>query len=85
MPMRRKTITISESMEDWIKSQIDTGRYGNDSEYMRDLIRKDQDRHQAELQLRGLIQEGLESGVSNAGAADIKSRVRNRLKADGRL
>ena len=46
---------------------------------------RDQDRHKAELQLRGLIQEGLESGVSNTGAADIKSRVRNRLKADGRL
>lgn len=85
MPMLRKTITISETMEDWIKSQIETGRYGNDSEYMRDLIRKDQDRVQAEAQLRGLIQEGLESGVSDAKADDIKARVKKRLKADGRL
>lgn len=85
MPMLRKTITISETMEDWIKSQIETGRYGNDSEYMRDLIRKDQDRVQAEAQLRGLIQEGLESGVSDAKANDIKARVKKRLNADGRL
>lgn len=85
MPMLRKTITISETMEDWIKSQIETGRYGNDSEYMRDLIRRDQDRVQAEAQLRGLIQEGLESGVSDAKADDIRARVKKRLKADGRL
>lgn len=85
MPMLRKTITIPETMEDWIKSQIEAGRYVNDSEYMRDLIRRDQDRYQAEAQLRGLIREGLESGISEANAEDIKSRVKKRLKADGRL
>lgn len=85
MTMMRKTITIPDAMESWIKARIESGRYVNDSEYMRDLIRRDQERHAGEEQLRGLIAEGLESGTSNASAADIKKRVENRLKADGRL
>lgn len=49
--MIRKTITMPDQMDDWIKTQIATGRYGNDSEYVRDLIRKDQERKQLELML----------------------------------
>jgi hypothetical protein len=33
-------------------AQVDSGKYGNDSEYFRDLIRRDQDRREAETQLR---------------------------------
>lgn len=39
----RKTITLSSQMDRWVKSRIKSGRYANDSEYMRDLIRRDQD------------------------------------------
>ncbi len=45
---------MPEPMDDWIKSQIDSGRYGNDSEYVRDLIRKDQERRELET----MISEG---------------------------
>jgi len=85
MTMMRKTITIPDAMEQWIKARIESGRYVNDSEYMRDLIRRDQERYAAEEKLRGLIAEGLESGISEASPADIKSRVEKRLKADGRI
>lgn len=85
MSMTRKTITISSSMEDWVKAQIENGRYGNDSEYFRDLIRRDQDRRQAEHDLRALIDEGIHSGVSNASVSDIKERVEQRLRARGDL
>ncbi|WP_419904038.1 ribbon-helix-helix domain-containing protein [Kiloniella sp.] len=50
----RKTITIPNAMDGWVKSQIESGRYGNDSEYFRDLIRRDQDKNIAELQLVSL-------------------------------
>jgi len=42
MAMTRKTITITNQMDDWVKGQVESGKYGNDSEYFRDLIRKDQ-------------------------------------------
>lgn len=41
--MTRKTITIPDLMDVWVRNQVATGRYVNDSEYFRDLIRKDQD------------------------------------------
>jgi antitoxin ParD1/3/4 len=83
--MTRKTITISEVMEDWVKAQIESGRYGNDSEYFRDLIRRDQDKRLAERELLALIQEGLDSGVSASGVQDIMKRVEDRLQQNGKL
>jgi antitoxin ParD1/3/4 len=85
MTMLRKTITLPEAMEEWVKAQIESGRYGNDSEYFRDLIRRDQDNRRAEQDLRSLIQEGLNSGTSAATVPDIMKRVEDRLKQNGSL
>jgi antitoxin ParD1/3/4 len=85
MPMTRKTITIPDVMDGWVKAQIESGRYGNDSEYFRDLIRRDQERRQAEQELRALISEGLESGVSSSTVPEIMKRVEDRLKRNGNL
>ncbi len=38
----RKTITVTQSQNEWIKSQVACGKFTNDSEYVRDLIRRDQ-------------------------------------------
>lgn len=85
MPMMRKTITIPDAMEDWVKAQIESGRYGNDSEYFRDLIRRDQDRRTAEHELKALIQDGLNSGRSDASALDVLAETEERLVRDGKL
>lgn len=77
MTMTRKTITIPDAMDRWVKSQIDRGRYGNDSEYFRDLIRRDQDQQAKLAALRVAIQEGRDS-------AETKDRVSG-LVAEGRL
>ncbi len=71
MSMTRKTITITEQMDDWVKKQIDTGRYGNDSEYFRDLIRRDQARRQAELKLGEMIDAAEASGVSKRSDSEV--------------
>lgn len=81
----RKTITIPDVMDEWVKAQIESGRYGNDSEYFRDLIRRDQDKRQAEQNLLSLIEEGLDSGVSASSVHDIMKRVEDRLKNNGSL
>jgi len=85
MPMMRKTITIPDAMDGWVKAQIESGRYGNDSEYFRDLIRRDQEKRQAEQELRALISEGLNSGVSSSTVPEIMKRVEDRLKQNGNL
>jgi antitoxin ParD1/3/4 len=75
MSMLRKTITITDQMENWVKQQIDSGRYGNDSEYFRDLIRRDQERLDAEHRLRSILDEAEASGVSSRSVIDIWSKV----------
>jgi antitoxin ParD1/3/4 len=59
---KRKTITITENQDNWIKSQISAGEFTNDSEYIRDLIRRDQT-SQADIEvIRAALIEGEESG-----------------------
>ena len=42
MTTTRKTITVTDQQDEWIKSRIAAGEFTNDSEYIRDLIRRDQ-------------------------------------------
>lgn len=61
--MSRNTMSFAlpESLRDYIDGRVGSGEYGNTSEYLRDLIRRDQ-REQAARRLRDLITVGIESG-----------------------
>jgi antitoxin ParD1/3/4 len=62
MGTKRKTITITDNQDNWIKSQIKAGGFTNDSEYIRDLIRRDQT-SQADIEaIRAALIEGEQSG-----------------------
>lgn len=62
MGTTRKTITVTDQQDNWIKSQIAAGQFTNDSEYVRDLIRRDQ-ASQADVEaIRAALIEGEESG-----------------------
>lgn len=61
----RKSITFTQQQDQWIKEQIEKGDYTNDSEYLRDLVRRDQANQQNLEELRAAIQEGLDSGISD--------------------
>lgn len=73
--MHRKTITVTEQQDNWIKQQIESGQYGNDSEYIRHLLREDQRRQQAEQQLMSVMEQALASGVSDKTLRQIWSEV----------
>jgi len=81
----RKTITFTEKQDKWIKTQITIGEYTNDSEYLRDLVRRDQAKSAKFSALNAAITEGMESGISNKSVPDIMKEVEDRLRADGRL
>ena len=46
MPMVKKSISVTDQQDSWIKAQIKTGHYGNESEVVRELIRERQSRDQ---------------------------------------
>lgn len=62
MGTTRKTITVTDQQDSWIKAQISAGQFTNDSEYIRDLIRRDQ-ATQIEIEaIRAALVEGEQSG-----------------------
>ena len=65
MGLVKKTVNITDQQESWLKSQIANGQYGNDSELIRDLIRKEQRRDENLEHLRAALREGQESGLSD--------------------
>ena len=58
----RKTITLTDKQDGWIKAQIDAGQYTNDSEYIRDLIRREQERCAEIEAVRAALIQGEASG-----------------------
>ena len=72
------SFALPESMRDYIDERVRNGSFGNTSEYLRELIRRDQ-HEQAAQRLRDLIADGLESGdgrpVTEEVVADLRERA----------
>jgi antitoxin ParD1/3/4 len=52
------SVALPEAMRSYVDQRVRSGQYGNTSEYLRELIRLDQE-EQAQKRLRDLVQEGL--------------------------
>lgn len=76
----RKTITLTDQQDQWIKTQIAAGGFTNVSEYIRDLLRRNQEQNSYFSALKQAIQEGLESGVSNKTVGEIWEEAEQRSK-----
>ncbi len=85
MPMVKKSISVTDQQDSWIKAQIKTGHYGNESEVVRELIRERQLRDQetpAEIEaIRAALIEGEESGFSDRSVDEIWEDARRRHRA----
>ena len=81
MSTTRKTITLTDQQDQWIKAQIAAGEYTNDSEYIRDLVRRDQEQNAKFRALKAAIQEGLDSGITNKTVRDVWEEAEARYRA----
>lgn len=71
-------ISLPEPLKSFVDSQVSAGDYTSSSEYVRELLRKEQDR----IQLRGLLLEGLESElVDGPMDASYFDKIRKRIAA----
>ena len=79
--MSTMNISLPEALKDFVDQQVSSRGFGTSSEYVRELIRKDQER----LQLRGLLLAGAGSAPSAAvdGAyfAALRERISRQPKA----
>ena len=73
--MATMNISLPGPMKQWVEAQADAGRYSNASDYVRDLIRRDQERREKIAHMQGLVDEARASGISNDTMADIRASV----------
>jgi antitoxin ParD1/3/4 len=79
--MATMNVSLPDPMKDWVEAQAQTGRYSNASDYVRDLIRRDQERISKLAELQKLITQGLESGVSDRSISEVLEAARKQEEA----
>lgn len=73
--MSTMNISLPDSLRDFVDGQVSRAGYGTSSEYVRELIRRDQER----VQLRALLIEGAQSPISGAVDARYFAGLRQRI------
>ena len=65
--MATMNISVPDPMKDWVQAQIDDGKYASSSDYVRDLIQKDQQQRDK----LAVLQAAIDLGMENAQAGDL--------------
>ena len=75
MKLVKKSVTVTQTQDQWIKAQLERGDYANESEVIRDLIRKEQARSAELDRLRHALIRGEESGRSRLSPRQVLEGV----------
>jgi antitoxin ParD1/3/4 len=79
--MKTMSISLPDSIKEFVDQQVGTAGYGTANEHVRELIRRDQDR----LQLRRLLLDGARSPSAGFGESEyfdsLRSGIKKRLAA----
>ena len=81
--MATMNISLPDQMKDWVERQAAGGRYSNSSDYVRDLIRRDQVRAEQITVMQAVVTKSLDSGISPNSMPDIWEKAKARIKAAG--
>jgi antitoxin ParD1/3/4 len=82
--MATMNVSLPDPMKDWVETQVKSGNYANFSDYVRDLIRRDQGEQEKLERLRKALRIGRESGISKRTVSDIVSKAKADIE-DGSL
>ncbi|GLE61045.1 addiction module antitoxin [Pseudomonas aeruginosa] len=75
-PMSTMNISLPDTLKNFVDEQVSQRGYGTSSEYVRELIRKDQDRQR----LRGMLIAGAESVPAGPADGDYFESLRTRVR-----
>jgi antitoxin ParD1/3/4 len=78
MSTQTLNFALPEAMREYVDSRVKSGAYGNTSEYLRELIRRDQE-EQARIYFQSLIAEGLRSGEAQPLTPERKVALRKQV------
>ena len=78
--MAQMNVSIPDKLKGWAESRVAEGRYSSTSDYVRDLVRRDQEREEARRRLQAAIDEGRASGVSDRDPFEYMEELRVGLR-----
>ena len=74
--MAQMNVSLPEGLKAWAEARVAEGRYSSTSDYVRDLMRRDQEEAEKLHILRAKIEEGLASPETDTTIADILAESR---------
>jgi antitoxin ParD1/3/4 len=80
--MASMNVSVPDAMRDWVQRRIESGEYTSASDYVRDLIRRDQDALARQLKvddIRQTIEESRASGRT-VPAEEVFNRIEEKLR-----
>jgi antitoxin ParD1/3/4 len=63
--MAQMNISLPDKLKSWAEARVADGRYSSTSDYVRDLMRRDQEAAEAIARLQALVDEGRASRPSD--------------------
>ena len=69
--MAQMNVSVPDRLKAWAEARVAEGRYSSTSDYVRDLMRRDQDAAEAKARLQAAIDAGRASPPSDRTLADI--------------
>ena len=78
--MATMNVSLPDPMKEWVESQIEGGHYSNASDYIRDLIRRDQEYQDKRVALIKALIAGEKSGITKRTIDDIWKDVKARKR-----
>ncbi|MGL6113038.1 MAG: type II toxin-antitoxin system ParD family antitoxin [Rubrivivax sp.] len=75
--MSTMNISLPDTLREFVDGQVNLAGYSTSSEYVRELIRRDQER----VQLRNLLMDGAKSPVAGEADARYFAGLRQRIAA----
>ena len=79
--MATMNISLPDPMKQWVEAQTKDGRYANSSDYVRDLIRREQIKADKIANMQRLVDEGRASGLSDKTPRQIIDELRAEMRA----
>ena len=80
--MAQMNISIPDQLKGWAEARVAEGRYSSTSDYVRDLVRRDQEYVEKVARLQVAIDQGRASGISERDPFEYLEELRNRLRAE---
>ena len=81
--MATMNVSLPDAMKQWVEDRAGTGAYSNSSDYVRDLIRRDQERTAKIAAMQARVDEALAADESTRSLEEVRAEARRRFEAMG--